>query len=404
MTTIARRLGQEYPRSNANVDVNVTPLHEHLTRIVRPALFILLGAVGLVLLIACANVANLLLARGASRQKELALRKALGAGYGRVFRQLLTESAVLAALGVIVGVALSTVSFAYLARLVPNGLPQGTSPGLDVRILAFTAGVAALILLGFGTGPALASTRTGLDAALKAGTGRGAATSGSRRLTRAFVVAEVTLTVVLLVAAGLLLRSYAHVLAIDPGFQPENLLIAETILSPAKYATFERRLAFYDRALERVNALPGVSAAAYVNYPPLVFKGGRALFTIEGRPAPAPEDFTRYIASDRVVSEAYFSTLRVPLIRGRQFDQRDGPDAPLAVIINEKMARLHWPNQDPLGHRIKIGAVDTSPWLTIVGVVGDVRQMGLDTPPEAEVSFSFRQLAVNGPFFGLSIW
>ncbi len=272
----------------------------------------------------------------------------------------------LAALGVILGVALSTASFAYLARLVPNGLPQGTSPGLDVRVLVFTAGVAALMVLGFGTGPALASTREGLDAALKAGTGRGTATSGSRRLHHGLVVAEVTLTVVLLVAAGLLLRSYADVLAVDPGFRSENLLIAETILSPSTYATFDRRLAFYDRVLERVTALPGVTAAAYVNFPPLVFKGGRAFFTIEGRPAPAREDFTRYNASDRTVSEGYFSTLRVPWIRGRQFDQRDGPDAPLAVIINEKMARMHWPHDDPLGHRIKIGAIDTNPWFTIV--------------------------------------
>jgi putative ABC transport system permease protein len=398
MTTIAQRLALEYPRSNGNVGATVTPLHQHLTRDARPAMLILLGAVGLVLLIACANVANLLLARGAGRRKELALRKALGAAQGRVLQQLLTESGVLAAAGVVLGVTFSTVTFAYLTRLVPNGLPQGTGPGLDMRVLLFTAGVAVLMALGFGAGPAFAAARVGVGAALKTGTGHGTATSGSRRLRSALVVAEMTLTVVLLVAAGLLLRSYAKALAVDPGFQPQNLLIAETVLPPSKYATLESRSAFYARVLERVSSLPGVLSAGYVNYPPLVFKGGRAYITIEGRPTPPREEFIRYIVSDRVVSAGYLSVLGVPLVRGRHFDERDGPSAPLAVIINQKMVRMHWPSEDPIGRRIKIGAGD-NPWFTIVGVVGDMRQMGLDAPAEPEMYLSLTQSGVSAPFF-----
>src|SRR5206468_389991 len=203
--------------------------------------------------------------------------------------------------------------------------------------------------------------------------------SGGRRVRHALVVAEMTLTVVLLVAAGLLLRSYARVLAVEPGFQPHNLLIAETVLPPSKYRTLESRSAFYDRVLERVRALPAVSSAGYVNYPPLVFKGGRAYISIEGKPTPPREDFIRYIVSDRVVSAGYLSALGVPLVRGRHFDDRDGPSATLAVVINQRMARMHWPSEDPVGRKIKIGAGE-NPWLTIVGVVGDIRQMGLDAP------------------------
>jgi predicted permease len=348
-----------------------------------------------VLLIACANLANLLLARCSIRRKELAVRQALGAGRGRLMRQLLTESAVLSSFGVIVGLALASVTFRYLERLLPNGLPQGAGPHLDARVILFSIAVTALMVLGFGTGPALAAARMDPDAALKAGTNRGTTASGGGRVRNGLVVAEVTLTVVLLVAAGLLLRSYAKVLAADPGFNPYKLLIAETVLPPSKYGTPESRSAFYRRVLERVRALPGVSAAAYVNYPPLTFKGGRMFFRIEGRPMPRPEDFNHYIASDRAVSPGYFSALGVPLRRGRYFDERDGAGAPPAIIINEKMAAMHWPGENPIGRRFGFpnGASDSNMvWFTIVGVVGDMRQMGLDTPPEPEMYFPIDQV------------
>jgi len=208
------------------------------------------------------------------------------------------------------------------------------------------------------------------------------------------------MTVVLLVAAGLLLRSYAKVLAVDPGFNPRHVLLAETVLPASRYGAQDARTRFYDGVLERVMALPGVTRAAYANYPPLTFKGGRLFITIEGRPTPPPEDFTRFIVSDRVVSAGYFATLDVPVLRGREFEARDAAGAPFAAIINAKLARQHFPNEDPVGHRIKIGnPFGPNPWLTIVGVVGDMRQYGIDTAAEPEIYFAADQSVVNAPFF-----
>jgi len=398
LTAIAKTLEQEYPASNTGMGATIAALHEHMARDARPTLFILLGAVGIVLLITCTNVANLLLARGAGRLKELALRKALGAAHGRIVRQLITESAVLAAVSVAIGIVISTLSFGYLARLMPGTFPEGAGPGFDWRVLTFTAGIALSTVLLFGAGPALAAARLDVNESLKKSVGQ----SGTRRKGRmrdALVVGEITLTVVLLVAAGLLLRSYAQILAVDVGFRPQNLLIAETALSPNQYGEAATRAAFYERVLERVSALPGVAGAGYVNFPPLTFKGGRVGVTIDGRPAPAPEDFVRYITSDRAISSEYLKTLGVPLVSGRHFDERDTPSAPPGVIINEAMVRLHWPDGDPIGERLKIGNSQTeAPWFTIVGVVGNVRQMGLDVPAEPEMYFSFNQLPFDAPF------
>ena len=400
MSIIGRRLAQAFPQSNADVGVTVERLHDQLTDTAKPAMWILLGSVGMVLLIACANLANLLLARGATRRRELAVRQALGASRGRVTRQLVTESAVLASIGALLGTALATAAFAYLARLVPNVLPQHTMPSLDARVLAFTALVAAVMVIGFGAGPAQAAGRIGLDAALKSGATRGATAAGGRRLRSVLAVAEITLTVVLLIGAGLLLRSYANVLAVEPGFRPDNLLLAETVLPPSAYTSPERRHGFYQGVLEKVRALPAVTSAAYVNYPPLTFKGGRVYITIEGRPAPPRDSFTRFVVSDRFVSAGYFTTLGTPIIRGRQLDDRDRIGTTRAVVINQKLATTHWPNEDPIGHRIKIGGPDSqNPWHTIVGVVGDIRQMALDTAPEQELYFSADQLTTAPPFF-----
>jgi len=400
MTAIARRLEQERPDSNAGVGVTVTALHDQLAGGARPALLLLLGAVGIVLLITCANLASLLLARGTSRRKEIAVRQALGACPARVARQVLTESAVLAAVGLVLALALCTVSLDYLAALVPDTLPQGVRPRLDWTVLCFTAGVAVVTVLLFGAVPALAASRLGPGEVLKSGTGRGSATGGSGRLRRALVVGEITSTVVLLVAAGLLLRSYAEVLAVDPGFQPRNLLVGETVLPPVRYSAQPSRTAFYRGVLERVHRIPGVAAAGYVNYPPLTLKEGRGYLTIEGQPPPPLEHRARQVVSWRVSSPRYLVALGVPLVRGRHLGERDGPDAPPAVVVNEAMARLHWPDGDPVGRRIKLGRLQSpSPWCTIVGVVGDVRQMGLEVPPEPEVYFSLDQPTGATPFF-----
>jgi putative ABC transport system permease protein len=377
----------------------VADLQEHLTSETRPTLYVLLAAVGTILLITCANVANLLLARAAHRQKELAVRKAIGAANSRVLRQLLTESAVLAAAGVVLGVALSTLSFTYLARLIPDTFPSGSGPSLDWRVLAFTVGLTVLTVLLFGAGPALVAARRGFNETLKKGVG-GNAQPRTGRMRNAIVVAEITFTVVLLAAAGLLLRSYAAVLAVDPGFRADNLLVAETALAPSKYSELAYRTEFYRRVVERVNALPGVESAGYVNLAPLLLKGGRAYVAIEGQSPPPPEEFSRNIVADRVAGAGYFETLGVPLLQGRLFDSRDGPDAAPTAIVNQAMARRFWPDQDPIGARIKIGnAESANPWVTVVGVVGDVRQMGLEVAPDPEFTLASNQAVLNFQFF-----
>jgi putative ABC transport system permease protein len=331
-----------------------------------------------------------LLARGATRVRELALRQALGAARGRVLRQLLTESAVIAVAGVLVGTLLAMASFGYLTRLVPSTLPAGTSPGLDWRVLAFTIGLTLATVVLFGIGPALAAARLDLADSLKKGAGRGA-TPQRGRLRDALVVAEITLTVVLLAAGGLLFRSYSAVLSVDPGFTPQNLLVAQTFPARGRYEDPANRTAFYRGIIERVRALPGVTSAGYVNYPPLTIQSGRFRIMLEDRPD-LSDVALRDRASARTVSTDYLSTLGVPLKSGRGFDERDSPDAPRSVIINETMARRHWPDGDPLGARLKLrDAPANGPWFTVIGVVGDIRQMGLDAAPEPEMYFSLEQ-------------
>ena len=399
LTTIANTAAPP-PTGAPRKAVLVSDLKESLTYYAhtRPTLYTLLAAVVALLLITCANVANLLLARGAQRHRELAVRKALGAGTGRMLRQLLTESAVLAVAGVGGGIVLSMLSFRYLARLVPGQLPDAMRLGLDWRVLAFTTALAAVTVLLFGAGPALLAARRDFGAVLKSGSA--ATSSGGARLRKALVVAEITVTVVLLAAAGLLLRSYAAVLAEDPGFRPDHLLVAETVLSPTQYADRAARSGFYRRVLERVSALPGVTAAGYANNAPLMFKGGRTYVRIEGHPPPRPEDSQKYIISNRIVTPGYLETLGVPLKRGRALDARDDADAPLTALINEAMAQQLFAGEDAVGRRFRFGPEGAdAPWMTIVGVVGDVRQMARDEPAEAELYLPTDQIAVTFAFF-----
>jgi len=390
MSSIAKSLEKDYPASNTNIGVAVVPLREDLASgsallgesDVRDTLFILLGAVAAVLLITCANVANLLIARGTARRKELAVRQALGANHARVLRQLLTESVVLASLGLVVGVAFSAVSLGYLSRLIPGTLPNGTAPALDGRVLGFTCGVTFLTALLFGVGPALAATRVDFANAVTRGVGRSAGARAA--LARnALVTGEIALTVVLLSAAGLLLRSYARLLDVDPGFRPDHLLVAETNWSPSKYGDAASREAFYADVLERTRALPGVTSAGFVTNPPLTFQGGKFLILGEGQPPPQPGELERYIMSVRTASAGYLETLGVPLIRGRGFDTRDSAEAAPIAVINEAMARMRWPGEDPVGRRFRF-AFPNAPWMTVVGVVGDMKQMGLDAAPFPE--------------------
>ena len=401
MSAIAKSLQNEYPQSNTNVGVAVTSLRAELASgaallgesDVRGTLFVLLCAVAAVLLITCANVASLLLARGTARRKELALRQALGANHVRVLRQLLTESSVLAGLGLGLGVVFAAASLAYLSRLIPGTLPNGTAPALDWRVLAFTCGVTLLTTLLFGMGPALAAARVDFVDAVTRGLGRGAGPRGTRAQS-AMVAGEIAITVVLLAAAGLLLRSYAHLLDVDPGFRPDHLLIAQTAYSPAKYGDAPSRRAFYAQVLERTRALPGVTSAGYVSNPPLMFLGGRAFLFAEGKPPPAPGDVGRNIASIRGVSTGYLETLGVPLRRGRSLDSRDSDGAALTAMINEAMARALWPDEDAVGRRFRL-PFPNAPWMTVAGVVGNMKQMGLDAAPFPEFYTPVEQTSIQ---------
>jgi predicted permease len=398
MSALAAEMAAEHPDSNGAMTTAVVELRSYLAEDTRSGVLLLLGGSAFVLLITCANVANLLLVRSARRQGELAVRQAMGAGRARILRQVLIESGLLAAVGMSAGAALAGISFGFLRRLIPETFPVGVRPSLDFSVLAFTVAVTGVTVLLVGAAPARAAARG--DAARQIqrlgprSIGRGA------RLRNALVVAELTLTVVLLAGAGLLLRSHAMVAGVDPGFEAEGLLLAETELSTDRYARFEDRTAFYRAVLERIQALPGVEGAAYVNYPPLTLKGGRAYVTLEDAADPPPEQIARNIVSDRVVSSDYFRTLGIPLLAGRMFDERDRADAAPVALVNATMARRLWPDGDPVGSRIKLGPrAMPGAWATVVGVVGDVHQMGLEVAPEPEVYFPLDQPIVAAPFF-----
>jgi putative ABC transport system permease protein len=396
MNAVAAALRAESP--SRGIAVTITPLRATLVRgtavfgpgaDLSPALVALLGAVGLVLLIACANVANLILARGTVRQRELAIRQALGASRGRVVRQLLTECTLLAAAGVGLGLGIAAASLGYLSRLLPATLPASAGLALDSRVLALTAGAALVTVLLFGVGPAVVAARR--DFGLGVAGSVGARGKRARRLRTALVVAEIALTVVLLAGAGLLLRSYASVLAVDPGFDAEGLLLAQTALPESRYSTPADYDAFYRGVLDEVRALPGVDSAGYTNFAPLVFKGGRSVVRVDGRPPPEPSEILRHLATFRSASAGYLETLGVPLVSGRLIDERDvrGSSTGNVVVINETLARRYWPDSDPVGQKISLGGPEMQ---TVVGVVGDVRQMGLDVPADAEVFYPLDQV------------
>ncbi len=391
MRVVSEALRAESP--SRGLAVTIVPLRESLARgvgfatDVGPTILALLGAVGLVLLIACANVANLILARATARQKELAIRKALGAARGRVVRQLLAESTLLAASGVVIGLGIAAACFGYLSRLLPGTLPASAELVLDWRVLALTTGAALVTVLLFGAGPAFAAARRDFGAAL----GRAVGTRGkaARQLRTALVVAEIALTVVLLAGAGLLLRSYANVLAVDPGFDAEGLLVAETVLSESRYRTPADYGQFYRQVLDAVRSLPGVEAAGYTSFAPLVNKGGRSVIFVDGRPRPEPGEILRNIATNRSASAGYLETLGVPLVSGRFIDERDIRGSARNVVVNETLVRRYWPDGNAIGQRISIGGGEM---MTVIGVVGDVSQLGLDVPADAEVFVPLEQI------------
>jgi predicted permease len=389
LAAIAERLARDFPASNRDVGVVVVPLAEEVLGDTRDAVLVLMIAVGCVLLIACANVANLLLSRATARRREIAVRVALGAGRLRIVRQLLTESVLLAVLGGALGLTIALWSFDLLATFIPTGASHAAALGLDARVLGFTAALALATGVVFGLAPALSVTRQDLGDELKAAGSHGFAAS-HRRLRGALVVSEVALAFLLLAGAGLMLQAFARVRAVDPGFRAGNVLTARTMLPSPRYDDAARRNAFYDAVLARVEALPGVISAGYTGFLPLTNRGGSQGFSIEGRPPPPPGVIND--ANYRVVSHGYHATVGTPLQRGRLLAPSDRAGSQRVLVVNQTFARKFFPGEEVLGRRIKHGPPDSdAPWLTIVGVVGDVRQMGLEQDARAEVYVPYPQ-------------
>ncbi|HEY9284983.1 MAG TPA: ABC transporter permease [Pyrinomonadaceae bacterium] len=394
MATIAARLQQQHPEENANLGATVVPLHEHLVGNIRPALLVLLGAVGFVMLVACANVANLLLARAAVRQKEIAVRVALGASRPRLVRQFLTESLLLAALGGAVGLLLAVWGVGLLKTFIPENVSQVRSISVDARVLGFTLLVSLLTGLIFGLAPALQASSFNLNETLKEGGRDSAQGSRGNRARALLVVAEVAVSLVLLIGAGLLINSFMRLRGVDPGFASGNLLTMSVQLPREKYPDYQRRAAFYDEMVSRVEALPGVKSAAVTNWIPLVFQGDSITIGIEGRPDPAPGQGKRPGVVTRAVHPHYFRTMGIRLLHGRALDVRDRADTPNVAVISEAMARRHWPGEDPVGRRITPGpatSTNADDWITVVGVAQDVRQVELGAEPKPQMYVPYAQ-------------
>jgi putative ABC transport system permease protein len=378
METTAARLAQRYPDTNRDWSVNLVSVPEMVVgKSFRESLVLLQGAVVLVLLIACANAANLLLARAATRRKEIAIRTSLGAAHWRIIGQLLTESALLAAVAGAAGLGLAAVGVAVLKAFGSANVPRLSEVHIDGSVLAFTAVIALLSGVLFGLAPAWQLARARPQESLNAvprGSGPGA-TGG--KLRAILVVAEVMLSLVLLIGAGLLLRSFARLQQVELGFDSKQLLVAPLPLPTARYDTPDKARAFYDAALERVRGMPGVIAAAAVNSAPFAGVNSGLVFTPAG--SPPPERGPGPDADYRVISPGYLETMKIPLVRGRRLSRQDMPGSPPAVLINQTMARRFWPGRDPIGQRLDVGGVTDTP-VTIVGVVGDARYQSLETP------------------------
>jgi putative ABC transport system permease protein len=397
MNSISGSLEQQYPDFNKGWGVNLVPLREQFFGEIRTALWVLVGAVGFVLLIACANVANLLLARAASRQKEMALRTALGAARFRIVRQLLTESVLLAVVGGILGLLLAMWGVDLLLALTPKEMPSLKGVGINYQVLGFTLLVSLLTGLIFGLVPALEASRPDLNETLKEG-GKGAG-SGTRshRVRDVFVVVEVALALVLLISAGLMIKSFLKLQSVNPGFNSQNLLTVKLLLPGSKYGEDHQRVAFFRQLLSRIESLPGVRSAGAVSFLPFTSLGSATSFTIEGRPAPPAGE--KHTLDVRVCDPNYFRTMGIPLLRGRNFTEKEATEVSHVVIINEAMARTYFPDEDPLGKRVTIAMTSTPAPTEIIGVVGDVKHAGLDIEPRAMSYWPHPELAY--PFMTL---
>ncbi len=383
---ISRRLERAYPETNEKRGVEVIALDEELLGEFRPALRALMLAVAFVLLIACANVANLLLARSEARQREIAVRTALGAGWPRLLRQLVTESCVLSGIAAVVGLALGTATLRLLLQASPVAFPSFVHPRIDVRVALFTAGVSIACGILLGLAPAMHGRRSRLAEALKE-SARGSNGARARAVRSLLVVAEVSLAVLLLIGAGLMIRTVQHLVEIDPGFQPDHVLTARVSIprqatggegdAPPPLVVSARTL------LDRVRALPGVAAATLASDPPLSGLSSAVFYTAEGQAATGAQTMPRAYVH-RVMPD-FFATIGIPLKNGRTFLESELAPASRSVLVSEHVGTRFWPGQDPVGKRLKLGALTSqNPWLTIVGVVGEVKYRGLPENPTAD--------------------
>jgi putative ABC transport system permease protein len=388
MNNVARRIEEQHPVTNEGMGVAVISLRDRLVGDYRQALLILLGVVGFVLLIACANVANLLLARSSARHQEFALRAALGASRARIVRQLLTESTLLSLLGAGFGVLLAVWGRNLLLAAIPGDMPFWMKFDLDLRVLGFTFGVSFLTGIVFGVVPALQGSRTDVNDALKEG-GRSRSTTHNR-LRNLLVIAEVALSLVLLVGAGLMLRSFAKLQQVNSGFNPEHVLTVQVPLSRAKYPEGPQQTAFFKELVTRVGAVPGALSVAAITDLPLTGGWGRSL-TIEGYPVLSVGQAP--MINHAVVTPNYFRTMGIPLIEGRDFTEADAAKGLPVTIVDERLARQYWPGASALGRRIRFGPPESNePWHTIVGVAGVVRHERLDKDTRQSIYVSYQQI------------
>jgi putative ABC transport system permease protein len=389
LQTIAAQLAKQYPDSNAGRTERAVALQSDLVGDVKPALLVLLAAVALVLFIACANVANLFLARAATREREIAIRTALGASRFHIVRQLLFETLLLALLGGAAGLLLAWWGVDLLRAAGPADLPRLEEIRVNGPVVAFTFGIAWLTSLIFGLIPALQASRPQVEQVLKEAARGSTGGARSHRLRSAFVVSQFALSLVLLVGAGLLIRSFAQLRAVHPGFDPKGVVTFWQSLPKARYGEVDQQIQFFDKLLAKLTALPGVEAAGLVS--PLPFGGDdqARTFTIVGHPAPAEgmEPSASFLTADG----AYFGTMRIPLKHGRLFDARDGKDAKLVVLINDTFVQKYFPNENPLGQRMQIGRSEDGPPREIVGVVGTAKHGNLAEANKAEYYLPFAQ-------------
>ncbi|MET0626229.1 MAG: ABC transporter permease [Pyrinomonadaceae bacterium] len=394
---LAARLEQQYPEFNKGWGAEVVLLRDQFAGPIKPVLWVLLGAVGFLLLIACANVANLLLARGATRHKEIAIRTALGAGRARVVRQLLTESLLLAIVGGALGLLLAWWGVELLVAMSPRDVLDLGGVGVNVPVLLFTLGVSLLTGVVFGVVPAFEASRVSTSESLK--DGAKGTTMGKRggRLRGAFVVAEIALALVLLVGAGLMLKSFARLRSVDPGFEPANLLTMRVSLPTRKYKEDAQVIAFTRRAAERLAALPGVTAAGAVNYLPFAGPGAATNFKIVGRPDPPPGEEPD--TDVRVTDENYFRAMGVPVLSGRMYTAQESAERGKVAVVTRSFAEKYFPGEDPIGKQLVVNMKNEPNPTEIVGVVGDIKLHALDEQPHPTVYWPHAELVYSNMTF-----